>query len=252
MNNPISKQVNAALIIVGSEILSGRTQDVNLNYLAKRLGDHGIQLAEARIITDNAQGIQSAVNHLREHYDYVFTTGGIGPTHDDITAENVAAAFGVPLIIHPVAEKLLLDYFGSRGVEPNTARMRMARTPEGASLIDNPVSIAPGFCIENVYVMAGVPRIMQAMLENVLPLLKSGPIVQSFGLLCDLPEGLLAAPLEIIQTQYPDIEIGSYPGKTNDTFRVNLVARGSDPQALKKAGAALETMVLRLDGNIIG
>jgi len=243
--------ITAALVLVGNELLSGRTQDINLNYVAKRLVDHGIALTEARVISDVAEVIQSTVNELRARHDYVFTTGGIGPTHDDITAENIAEAFGLELIVHPEAERLLRQYFEKRGVEANAARMRMARTPYGATLIDNPVSVAPGFKIENVYVMAGVPRIMQAMFENIVPTLRHGEIVESVSVICDLPEGQLAEPLEKIQDRFPAVDIGSYPGKTSDTIRVNLVARCADQPTLELVEDALKQLVDSLGGNLL-
>lgn len=251
MKSGESGSPTAALVLVGSEILSGRTQDINLNHVAKRLVDHGIQLSEARVITDDAELIQSTVNDLRSRYDYVFTTGGIGPTHDDITAENIAAVFDVPLTMHPEAELLLLNYFEGRGVEPNAARMRMAHTPEGANLIDNPVSVAPGFVIGNVYVMAGVPKIMQAMFENILPTLRHGDVVKSVSVACDLMEGQLAEPLEVLQAKYPAVDIGSYPGKAHDLRRVSLVARSADAALLDEVASALRDMVNMLDGNLL-
>lgn len=251
--------VTAALIIIGDEILSGRTQDINLNYIAKRLGEHGIRLVEVRVISDDAKVIQTTLNQLRSGVDYVFTTGGIGPTHDDITAENIAAAFGVELIMHPEAKALLQEYFDGRGIEFNEARQRMARTPAGATLVDNPVSVAPGFCIDNVYVMAGVPKIMQAMLENIVPTLRRGAIINSKTLLCNLPEGVLAAPLTRLQAEHKNVDIGCYPGKsvpiTKDTapgtvpdFRVSVVARSSDEASLQAAEQAIEAMILAEGG----
>lgn len=241
--------LTAAVILIGNEILSGRTHDVNLPAIAKALGERGIAVAEARVIADIPETICNTVNELRAAHNFVFTTGGIGPTHDDITAENVAAAFSVPLITHPEAKKLLLDYFEGRGVEPNEARMRMARVPEGATLVDNPVSVAPGFCMGNVYVMAGVPKIMNAMLENILPGLPMAASLLSRTVICDLPEGVLAAPLGALQEKNPDVDLGSYPGKTGESFRVSLVARGRDEDRVDAIAAELRAMVFELGGS---
>lgn len=254
MQSPES--VTAALILIGNELLSGRTQDTNLYTIANALGAHGIRLVEARVIADDAAVIQATVNTLRAQCDYVFTTGGIGPTHDDITAENIAAAFGVPLIEHPEARERLLAYFQSRGVEPNEARMRMAKTPEGATLVDNPVSIAPGFCIGNVYVMAGVPRIMAAMLDNILPELRKGNRVLSASVVCNLPEGELAKPLAEIQERFPDADIGSYPGKSepgksDSGFRVNLIARSENPETIEQSQRDIVAMIEKLGGAVL-
>lgn len=242
-------QVTAALVLIGNEILSGRTQDTNLNYIAKRLSDHGIRLCEARVISDSAQVIQDTVNSLRDEFDYVFTTGGIGPTHDDITAENIAAAFKLELITHPQAKSILEQYYQERGIELNAARLRMARTPAGASLIHNPVSGAPGFSVDNVYVMAGVPKIMQAMFENVIGLLRHGEVVLSRSISCDLPEGILAAPLTELQNRFPDLEIGCYPGKFLSASKVSVVVRGVDQAQLDVAEQALIELIAAQGGN---
>jgi len=250
-DTPPDAAFTAAVLIIGNEILSGRTHDTNLPAIADALGQRGIAVGEARVIPDDATTIQETLNTLRAAHDFVFTTGGIGPTHDDITAENVAAAFGVPLITHPEAKKRLLDYFEGRGVEPNEARMRMARTPEGATLVDNPVSVAPGFQIGNVYVMAGVPKIMQAMLANILPGLPLASELLSQSVVCDLPEGTLAAPLGELQRSHPDVDLGSYPGKTGESFRVSLVVRGRDRDRVEEVAQLLEAMIAELGGNII-
>lgn len=242
----------AAVLLVGNEILSGRTHDVNLRSISLALGERGISVIQARVIQDDALVIRAAINELRALADFVFTTGGIGPTHDDITAENVAAAFAVELHTHPVAEQLLLDYFEQRGVEPNEARMRMARVPLGAELIDNPVSVAPGFRMDNVFVMAGVPKIMQAMLDNILPTLPLAQQLQSITVICNLPEGTLARPLTELQTQYPSVDLGSYPGDSaagmQKGYRVALVARGREPETLNEVEQALCDMVSQLGG----
>ncbi len=248
--------ITASLIIVGNEILSGRTQDTNLNYLAKRLGERGIRLAEARVIADIGETIQAAVNELRARHDYVFTTGGIGPTHDDITAENIAAAFGVPLIHHPEAVEVLKSYYGARDQDVTEARLRMARTPEGATLIDNPVSGAPGFCMGNVYVMAGVPKIMQGMLEGILPHLRQGVITDQQSIACDLPESVLSSALADIQSAHPTVDIGSYPGLsgisgTAASSRVSIVVRSTDAKQNSDIIELVKTAVHNLNGNII-
>ncbi len=244
--------LTAAVVLVGNEILSGRTLDKNLQSIALALGERGISVVAARVIPDDAGVIRDTINELRAVTDFVFTTGGIGPTHDDITAENVAAAFGVELHTHPVAERLLLAYFEERGVEPNEARMRMARVPTGAELIDNPVSVAPGFRMDNVYVMAGVPKIMQAMLDNILPTLPSAPQLQSITVICNLPEGTLAQPLEELQNDFPMVDIGSYPGNSaagaQKGYRVALVARAREQDSLRAVEKALVDMVARLGG----
>lgn len=245
-NNP-----TAAVLLIGNEILSGRTQDINLKHIAENLSAVGIQVGECRVIADVEAVIIDAVNTLRQQYTYVFTTGGIGPTHDDITAQCVANAFGVPLLQHPQAVKLLTDYFDSRGVDANSARMRMANVPQGGSLIDNPVSVAPGFRIENVFVMAGVPRIMQAMFANILPVLNHGSALLSVTVICDLPEGQISEPLESLQADFPELDLGSYPGKLDTTYRVSLVARGTDREQLSQVTVKLNELVSTLGGNVL-
>lgn len=240
----------AAIILIGNELLSGRTQDTNLKYIASQLCLHGVTLRETRVIPDDHEVVVSTVNTLRHAYDYVFTTGGIGPTHDDITADCVADAFGVELPIHPEAERRLLDYFKQRDIEPNEDRLRMARIPVGGELIDNPVSVAPGFRIDNVFVMAGVPRIMQKMFDSILPSLRKGPAIESISVTCNLGEGTLAAPLRKLQDQYPMLDIGSYPGKFEGEPRVMLVARGTDSDALALVKQALTQMIPELGGTI--
>jgi molybdenum cofactor synthesis domain-containing protein len=226
------KTVTAALLIIGNEILSGRTQDKNLAHIATTLNEVGVRLMEVRVIPDIEGEIVDAVNTLRRKFDYVFTTGGIGPTHDDITAESVAKAFGRKLIVHPEAFRRMDLHYKQMGREMNEARLRMAKTPEGATLIDNPISTAPGFNVENVYVMAGVPSIMQAMLEGIKGGLAGGAKVLSRTVLCTLGEGDVAAGLAAIQKAHPDMDIGSYPQYSRGNFRVSLVVRGTDPAAL--------------------
>lgn len=240
----------AALLLIGNELLSGRTQDKNLAFIGSRLANRGIVLAEARVIADVPEVIVSALNSLREQFTYVFTTGGIGPTHDDITADCVADAFGVELLIHPEAQKRLLAYFAERNVEPNADRMRMARIPVGGELIDNPVSVAPGFSIGNVFVMAGVPRIMQAMFGNIEPSLPVGPKFHSVSVLCDLGEGTFASALRDLQSEYKQLDLGSYPISAEKGLRVALVAKGQDFAALGQIDTELQKMVLRLGGQI--
>ncbi len=246
-NNP-----TAAVLLIGNEILSGRTQDLNLRYIASKLSSIGVRLCECRVISDNRNAIIDALNTLRKSHTYVFTTGGIGPTHDDITAQCVADAFDVPLCQHPEAVRLLSDYFSRRNVEANEARMRMANVPDGGVLIDNPVSVAPGFRIDNVFVMAGVPKIMQSMFENILPTLERGAALLSVSVVCNLPEGDLSAPLADLQEKYLSVDLGSYPGKhQTDIPQVALVGRGSDHQKLREVTVALQALVADLGGEVI-
>ncbi len=235
--------VTAAVLIIGNEILSGRTQDANLAYLANGLNEAGVRLMEARVIADDADEIVAAVNALRAKYDYVFTTGGIGPTHDDITAECVARAFERPLIRHPEALRRLEAHYQRTGIELNEARLRMANTPDGADLVDNPVSSAPGFRVENVHVLAGVPRICQAMFDGIKHTLKGGDPVLSRTVQCGLPEGKLAAGLETIQERFAQVEIGSYPSYRAGGFGVAVVLRAQDAGALAAATDAVAELV---------
>lgn len=231
--------VTASMLVIGDEILSGRTQDKNVSYLANRLGEIGIQLKEVRIISDDEDEIVGAINHLREKYNYVFTSGGIGPTHDDITADSVAKAFGVSIDFHPEAMDILTRHYEKSDLDFNDARKRMARIPDGASLIDNPVSKAPGFRIENVHVMAGVPAIMQAMTESLLPDLQGGAKMQSRTLNVDIPEGKVAEKLGALQERYPDVSMGSYPYFRQGAVGTNLVLRSTDKDELDQAIADL-------------
>ncbi|HLY88725.1 MAG TPA: competence/damage-inducible protein A [Acetobacteraceae bacterium] len=249
MTEAPAKPVTACLVIIGNEILSGRTQDLNLNYLAKGLNEVGVQLRETRVIPDVPDTIVATVNEVRAKFDYVFTTGGIGPTHDDITAECVARAFGVKLILHPEAKRRLEAHY--RPGEFNEARMRMAHVPEGATLIDNPVSTAPGFRIGNVHVMAGVPKIMQAMFDGIRHDLKGGAKVLSRSVTCALAEGTLAKDLGAIQADYPTVEIGSYPFWTRSGFGVSLVLRSADAPALEHASEAVIAMIRGFGGEPI-
>ncbi len=242
--------ITAALILIGNELLSGRTQDANLSHLARRLNEVGIGLVEARVIADVEDTIVATVNELRAQVDYVFTTGGIGPTHDDITAESIAKAFGVSLIQHPEARRRLIEYFETRGVEINEARLRMANTPQGAELIANQISVAPGFYIDNVFVMAGVPKVMRVMLEEVLPRLKRGRPIDNVTVVCDLPEGTVAAGLRDIQSRNPELSIGSYPGKSQNGYRVSLVVRGTAGEQVNQAARDIESLVEELGGRV--
>jgi molybdenum cofactor synthesis domain-containing protein len=238
--------VTAGVIIIGNEILSGRTQDLNLKFLGERLHALGIRLAEARVVRDTEAAIVEAVNTSRAIYDYVFTTGGIGPTHDDITAACIARAFGVPVERNAEAERRLRAHFSPD--EVNEARLSMADMPHGATLIDNPVSAAPGFRVGNVFVMAGVPAIMRAMFEELAPTLAGGPPIVSRTVAAHLPEGTLAAGLRELQERWPTIEIGSYPYFRHGRLGVSVVLRGSDPGALDAAADAVRALIRDLGG----
>ncbi len=237
-----STQPTAAVLLIGDEILSGRTKDKNLGFLADYLTAIGIDLKEARVVSDQEEEIVAALNALRHRYSYVFTTGGIGPTHDDITADAVAKAFGVEIGHDPRAVEILLAYFKEMGREPNEARMRMARIPKGATLIDNPVSKAPGFQIGNVFVMAGVPKIMNAMMDDVAKRLTRGVPMLSRNVEFRGGEGDAAKPLGEIQKAFPMVVIGSYPFQAADGFATNLVLRSRDEAALEQALAAVRKM----------
>lgn len=236
----------AAIIVIGNEILSGRTQDVNINYIAKSLAIAGIKLKEARVIPDDPKVIINTVNEIKAAVDYVFTTGGIGPTHDDITSDCIAEAFGVPNQIHPESFKLLEDYIGKKNF--NEARQRMAHLPLGAKPIANPVSIAPGYVIGNVYVMAGVPQIMQAMLDSIIPTLRHGePIISKTWYAYHASEGKVAADLQTIQNKFPQTDIGSYPFyKSEKQSGVALVTKGQDQQAVKQAAYEIYELLVRM------
>jgi molybdenum cofactor synthesis domain-containing protein len=232
----------AAVLLIGDEILSGRTKDKNLGFIADYLVGLGIDLKEARCVADDEDDIVAAVNALRTRYTYVFTTGGIGPTHDDITADALAKAFGVPIEHDPRAVDILTRYFKEIGREPNEARMRMARVPKGATLIENAVSKAPGFRIENVFVMAGVPKIMNAMMDAIAPTLEKGVPMQSRTVALQGGEGDVAKPLGEIQARYTDVFIGSYPFEGATGFATNLVVRSRNAEALAKAEAEVKAI----------
>ena len=237
----------AAVLVIGDEILSGRTQDTNTNTIARFLTALGIDLKEVRVVGDVESEIVAGLNALRGRYDFVFTTGGIGPTHDDITADAVARAFDVGIGYHPDAYALLEARYPPG--EFNEMRKRMARIPEGASLVANPVSGAPGFHIGNVYVMAGVPMVMRAMLEQIAPQLPRDVAVTSITVEAAIPEGTIAPGLAQLQKGHPDVAIGSYPfyrEGTANPFGAQLVIRGRDVQAVERAALALEEMLQAL------
>ena len=239
----------ACVLIIGNEILSGRTQDVNLNFLATSLNDLGVKLVEARVIADVENAIIAAVNECRSLYNYVFTTGGIGPTHDDITAHCIAKAFGVELHQHPAARDLIARLCERNGVELNSARLRMASVPDGATLIENSVSGAPGFKMENVFVLAGVPKIMRDMFEGCRKNLVGGDLIKSRTVTAYLTEGVVADPLRAIQEQFSEVEIGSYPFYQEGKFGTNLVLRSSNELILENVCDTVFDMVKDLDGN---
>jgi len=238
---PVPKEVvTAALLVIGDEILSGRTKDKNIGYIAEYLTAVGVDLMEVRVVGDDETAIVDALNALRHRYGYVFTTGGIGPTHDDITSECVAAAFGVPWERHPEAWARMERHY--QPGEFNPARQRMATMPRGAVLIDNPVSTAPGFTIGNVHVLAGVPRVMQAMFERLVPRLERGRPIEARAVhVIQVGEGLLAEGLAEIQGRYPEVDIGSYPFYRASGNGVAIVVRGTDTQKIDDALVAEET-----------
>jgi molybdenum cofactor synthesis domain-containing protein len=249
MSGGSGRVVSAALLVIGDEILSGRTKDKNIGYIAEYLTGIGIDLKEVRVVADDEEAIVAALNALRGRYDYVFTTGGIGPTHDDITAECVAKAFGVPIDYDPRAVAILKERF--QGAELNEARMRMTRIPAGADLIRNKVSAAPGFRIGNVFVMAGVPAIMQAMLDAIAPTLETGVKMLSETIRADAREGDIGTPLGEIAGAHSDVTIGSYPffdeGRGPNT---NIVIRSRDPQKLAAAKQAVEQMLVKVKAGL--
>jgi molybdenum cofactor synthesis domain-containing protein len=230
MTNP-----TAAMLVIGDEILSGRTRDTNTHHLAEALTNRGIRLMEARVVADDHDAIVAAVNALRGAWDHVFTSGGIGPTHDDITADAVAAAFGVGISHRADAMALLSAHYDRAGIEFNAARQRMARIPDGATLIDNPVSTAPGFTLGNVHVMAGVPKIFEAMVAGVLSTLTGGAPLLSQSWQVLRGEGEIAEAFAALAARYPDLTMGSYPFQRNGAFGTNLVIRGTDPARLDEA-----------------
>jgi molybdenum cofactor synthesis domain-containing protein len=239
----VARSVTAAALAIGDELLSGRTKDKNIGHLAELLTAAGIELEEVRIVADEQDRIVEALNALRSRYDYVFTSGGIGPTHDDITADAVAAAFGVACTHDVDALELLGTHYAERGLEFTEARRRMARMPVGSRHIDNPVSRAPGFVIGNVHVMAGVPSVFQAMLDNVLPTLRTGVKILSEKVSCPYGEGDIGDPLSAIAKAHPAVNIGSYPRFSGDKFSTEIVIRGRDLDAIEAARLDVEKML---------
>ena len=247
MTSAEDQPVTAAILVIGDEILSGRTKDKNIGYIAEYLTAIGIDLKEVRVVSDDETAIVAALNALRAAYTYVFTTGGIGPTHDDITADCVAKAFGVSIDYHPEAMRIISERAAKMGAEMNEARKRMARIPAGASLVENKVSGAPGFRIGNVTVMAGVPSIMQAMLDAVAPTLKTGVKMLSESIRADLREGDVGSELGEIAKANPDVSIGSYPFFDDKLGpNTNIVVRGRDQAKLSAARKAVEEMLTRV------
>jgi molybdenum cofactor synthesis domain-containing protein len=240
------KIVTAAMLVIGNEILSGRTRDANMYYLAGKLTEIGIRLREARVVPDIEDTIITAVNELRARYDYVFTSGGIGPTHDDITADCIAKAFGVAIDVQAEARRRLEAHYEAGML--NAARLRMARIPDTATLIDNPVSAAPGFRIGNVMVMAGVPMIFQAMVASVAPTLTGGDRLLSRTVLAFVPEGAVAEDLGQLQQQYPDVDLGSYPAFRAGRASTAIVLRSTDKSRLDQAAEAMYAIFRRMGG----
>lgn len=235
--------VTAAMLAIGDELLSGRTKDRNIGHLAEMLTAVGIDLKEVRIVGDDHETIVSAVNALRSDHTYLFTSGGIGPTHDDITADAIAAAFGVACTHDDKAMTMLGAHYAGRGLPFTEARQRMARMPVGAGHIANPVSCAPGFVIGNVHVMAGVPAVFQAMLDNVMPTLRTGHRLLSHALACPHGEGDIGGPLGDIQKAHPDVIIGSYPRYDGRSFSTEIVVRSRNRQAMEVACRDIATML---------
>jgi molybdenum cofactor synthesis domain-containing protein len=238
-----AKNPTACLLVIGNEVLSGRTRDANIQFLATGLGNLGIPLREVRVIPDVPATIIGTVNEVRAKFDYVFTTGGIGPTHDDITSECIAAAFGVPWEPHPIAWPRMEAAY--KPGEFNSARQRMARMPRGSALIENTISVAPGFQMGNVYVMAGVPRIMQSMFEWLAPRLEGGTKIEMRAVhVLGLPEGIIAEGLAEVQKHHPDLDIGSYPFYRASGNGVSLVAKGPDATAAEAAIAEITQLII--------
>lgn len=236
MQNPTS-----AMLVIGDEILSGRTRDANMYHLASELTKAGIDLVEVRVVSDKPEAIIEAVQILAASYEHVFTSGGIGPTHDDITADCIAKAFGRGIDVRNDARALLEAHYERSGLDLNEARLRMARIPDGAALIENPVSVAPGFVVENVYVMAGVPSVFQAMVATILPTLTGGAPLVSETLRVNRGEGDIAGPLGTVAEAFPNLSIGCYPFQTKSgSFGANVVIRGADLEAVTLAKGQLK------------
>jgi len=242
-----SKTVTACLLIIGNEILSGRTKDANLQFLALELNKLGVRLMEVRVIPDIERTVVDTVNEVRAKFDYVFTTGGIGPTHDDITADCIAKAFGVGISEHPEAVARMTRHYGDVALF-TPARRRMARVPHGGELVDNPVSVAPGFQMENVFTFAGIPAVMQAMFHSMKHRLAGGTPVVSRTVRTNLPEGIIAEPLGALQKRFDDLDIGSYPAFRNGKPSVSLVLRGTDDARLAAAAAELMAEIRTMNG----
>ena len=232
----------AAMCVIGDEILSGRTRDANMHYLAGQLTEMGIDLKEVRVVSDDRDAIIAAIKALSADFDHVFTSGGIGPTHDDITADCVAAAFDAHIDVRDDARALLATHYEATGRELNEARLRMARIPDGATLIDNPASVAPGFTIENVHVMAGVPSVFTAMVASVLPTLTGGAPLLSVTQRIDRGEGDIAGPLATLVEAFPDLSFGSYPFQQDGKYGSNIVIRGTEIAVLEDARSKLAAM----------
>lgn len=241
-------QPTAAMLVIGDEILSGRTRDANAHHLATVLTEAGVRLSEIRVVPDVPERIVEAVNALRGGVDHVFTSGGIGPTHDDITADCIAAAFGVAIDVRGDARAILAEHYARTGRELNEARLRMARIPDGACLIENPVSAAPGFAIGNVYVMAGVPSVFQAMLQTVVAGIDGGPPLLSTSIRAEMGEGDLAGPLGAVQAAFPDVSMGSYP--FGGGAGAILVLRHTDRARIDEAAADLLDALATLPGKV--
>jgi molybdenum cofactor synthesis domain-containing protein len=235
--------VTAAMLAIGDELLSGRTKDKNIGHLADLLLMAGIDLKEVRIVADDEDAIVAALNALRAQYDYVFTSGGIGPTHDDITADAIARAFGVACEHDALAMELMGEMYARREMEFTEARQRMARMPVGSTHIANPVSTAPGFVIGNVYVMAGVPQVFQAMLDNVIPTLRTGTKMLSTAIACPFGEGDIGTPLAAIQKAHPDTSIGSYPRYVGQSFSTEIVVRARAEAPMEAAATGVRDMI---------
>ncbi|MEZ5856141.1 MAG: competence/damage-inducible protein A [Hyphomicrobiaceae bacterium] len=236
-----AERITAAILVIGDEILSGRTKDKNIGHIADHLTAIGIDLREVRVVSDLEGEIVDAVNALRARYTYVFTTGGIGPTHDDITADSIAKAFGVGIGHHPEIKRLLIENFERRGIEATEARLRMARIPDGAEIVENRISIAPGFKLENVVVMAGIPSVMHVMLDSVTPRLKTGRKMLSVEIELLRGEGEIAELLGETQKEYPDVSMGSYPfNREARVYGTVLVLRSTDADRLKAAETRLK------------
>jgi len=242
-----AKIVTACIVVIGNEILSGRTRDSNIQYLATELGLLGVQVRECRVIPDIEATIVATINEVRKKFDYVFTTGGIGPTHDDITADSIAKAFGVGISEHPEAVARMTRHYGDAALF-TPARRRMARVPHGGLLVDNPVSVAPGFQMENVFTFAGIPKVAEAMFQSMKHKLVGGTPVLSRTVRTNLPEGIIAEPLGALQKRYEDLDIGSYPAFRNGKPSVSLVLRGTDDARLAAAAVELLATIRGMNG----